>query len=261
MIALRRLQIDDLDTVHALISNKEVVRFTLFAVCSREESEKFLTESINESPSAAWRSVVRAIISEPDGELVGLCGIVNLRGNSDGEIWYLINPELWGKGIATKAVTTARAWILGDEPAPNLGDVFSGEPSLRTRAGKSRYAQGRVFGQEPQDSWRMEEQLSLRDPSRRVVRVCAASGSQLLKSGDFTVLIARCYTKWRCKSPMSREPISNRHALSVQRSRGNRYVGLLSNALPKTRLSASRISQAMIDVGVRSVPCAVRFPG
>jgi len=104
MIALRRLQIDDLDAVHALISNMEVVRYMLFAVCSREESEKFLTESINESPSAPWRSVVRAIVSGPGGELVGLCGIVNLRGNSDGEIWYLINPELWGKGIATNAV-------------------------------------------------------------------------------------------------------------------------------------------------------------
>lgn len=104
MIALRRLQIDDLDAVHALISNMEVVRYMLFAVCSREESLKFLTESINESPSAPWRSVVRAIVSGPGGELVGLCGIANLRGNSDGEIWYLINPELWGKGITTKAV-------------------------------------------------------------------------------------------------------------------------------------------------------------
>ena len=28
----------------------------------------------------------------------------SLRGNSDGEIWYLINPESWGKGIATNAV-------------------------------------------------------------------------------------------------------------------------------------------------------------
>jgi len=73
MIALRRLQIDDLNAVRALISNMEVVRYMLFAVCSREEIEKFLTESINESLSAPWRSVVRAIVSGPGGELVGLC--------------------------------------------------------------------------------------------------------------------------------------------------------------------------------------------
>ncbi len=104
MIALRRLQADDLNAVHTLISNIEVVRYMLLPVCSREESEKFLTESINESASSPWRSIIRAILKGPGGELVGLCGVVNLRGNSDGEIWCLINPKLWGKGIATKAV-------------------------------------------------------------------------------------------------------------------------------------------------------------
>ncbi len=104
MITLRTLQGDDLDAVHALISNMEVVRYMLLPVCSPEESKKFLSGSINETPSDPWRSIVRAIVSGPDGELVGLCGLVNLRGNSDGEIWYLINPQSWGKGIATKAV-------------------------------------------------------------------------------------------------------------------------------------------------------------
>jgi RimJ/RimL family protein N-acetyltransferase len=44
------------------------------------------------------------LVSGLAGELVGLCGVVNVRGNSDGEIWYLINPESWGKGIATEAL-------------------------------------------------------------------------------------------------------------------------------------------------------------
>jgi hypothetical protein len=52
------------------------------------------------------------------------------------------------------------------------------------------------------------------------------------------------------ESPLLSAPDFNRAAPSVQRSRGNRYVGLLSNALPKTCLSASRISQAMTEVGV-----------
>lgn len=104
MITLRKLQVDDLDAVHALISNMEVVRHMLLPLCSRQESEKFLTESLIESPSSPWRSIVRAIVSGLGDELVGLCGVVNLRGNSDGEIWYLINPESWGQGIATRAV-------------------------------------------------------------------------------------------------------------------------------------------------------------
>jgi RimJ/RimL family protein N-acetyltransferase len=37
--------------------------------------------------------------------LVGLGGLVILRGASDGEIWYLVSPEWWGRGIATQAAT------------------------------------------------------------------------------------------------------------------------------------------------------------
>jgi hypothetical protein len=70
MITLRTLQGDDLDAVHALISNMEVVRYMLLPVCSREESKKFLSGSINETPSASWRSIVRAIVSGPDGDKV-----------------------------------------------------------------------------------------------------------------------------------------------------------------------------------------------
>jgi RimJ/RimL family protein N-acetyltransferase len=76
----------------------------LLPLCSREESEKYLRDSIDESPSEAWRSIVRAIVSESGGELIGLCGIVILGGSGDGEIWYLVHPNCWGRGIASRAV-------------------------------------------------------------------------------------------------------------------------------------------------------------
>lgn len=109
MITLRKLQLDDLDAVHALISNIDVVRYMLLPVCSREDSQKFLSDSIEESPSEAWRSVVRAVIHPAAGEMVGLCGIVNLRGASDGEIWYLVSPAWWSKGIATESAKAGLA--------------------------------------------------------------------------------------------------------------------------------------------------------
>ena len=37
MIALRKLQVDDLDAVHTLISNMEVVGYMLLPLCSRQE--------------------------------------------------------------------------------------------------------------------------------------------------------------------------------------------------------------------------------
>jgi [ribosomal protein S5]-alanine N-acetyltransferase len=103
MVTLRIPELGDLEAVHALISNMDVVRHMLFSLCSREESEKFLRDALLESPADPWRSIVRAITLGPLGDLVGLCGVVILRGAQDGEIWYLVQPESWGRGIATEA--------------------------------------------------------------------------------------------------------------------------------------------------------------
>lgn len=91
---LRELQPGDLDRVHALLSNIEVVRYTLFPAHSRTDSERF----IREAPS----SHVRAITDDA-GRVIGLCGIAVRPGSEQGELWYLLDPECWGRGIATQA--------------------------------------------------------------------------------------------------------------------------------------------------------------
>jgi RimJ/RimL family protein N-acetyltransferase len=91
----------DLDAVHALLSRMDVVRYMQFPLCSREESARFVCDSIRESAGAAWRSIVRAIVD--GGDFVGLCGIVILRGTEEGELWYLVDPARQGRGLATEA--------------------------------------------------------------------------------------------------------------------------------------------------------------
>ena len=103
MVRLRRLDPGDLDAVHALTSRMDVVRHMLLPLCSREKSEQFLQGALLESAAEPWRSIVRAIVDCAVGSVVGLCGVVIVRGSEEGEIWYLVHPELWGKGIATEA--------------------------------------------------------------------------------------------------------------------------------------------------------------
>ena len=114
MVKLRRLESGDIDAVHALVSRMDVVRHMLLPVCSREESEKFLRDSLLESPSDPWRSIVRAIADCAGGKLVGLCGLVVLRGAEDGETWYLVDPEYWGRGVATEAVKQLLGFGFGE---------------------------------------------------------------------------------------------------------------------------------------------------
>jgi [ribosomal protein S5]-alanine N-acetyltransferase len=103
MVQLRSLESSDIEAVHSLVSRLDVVRHMLFLLCSRDESERFLRDSLVDSTSDSWRSIVRAAIDCRTGTLVGLCGLVIPRGAEDGEMWYLVNPDHWGNGIATEA--------------------------------------------------------------------------------------------------------------------------------------------------------------
>src|ERR1035437_96786 len=77
----------------------DVVRYMLLPLCTREESEKFLRDAMDEHASPAWRSVVRAVVDTDSGRLIGLGGVAVLRGAEEGELWYLLDPACWGRGL------------------------------------------------------------------------------------------------------------------------------------------------------------------
>jgi RimJ/RimL family protein N-acetyltransferase len=96
-------------------SRMDVVRHMLFSVYSREESEKFVRDSLVESPSeSCWKSIVRAVSDGGTDTLLGLGGLVIMRGAEEGEIWYLVDPDFWGKGIATETATRLLDFGFGE---------------------------------------------------------------------------------------------------------------------------------------------------
>lgn len=99
-VVLRPLTATDLDAVHSLLSDWTVVRYMMLPHCeSLQQSRECLDDLIRQDPAEAWTSVVRAI-EAPDSALpVGLCGIAILHGSEQGEIWYLVRPAHWGRGI------------------------------------------------------------------------------------------------------------------------------------------------------------------
>jgi RimJ/RimL family protein N-acetyltransferase len=47
-------------------------------------------------------------VKSNEAELVGLCGLVLNPELGEGEVWYLLRPDLWGSGVVTEA---ARALV------------------------------------------------------------------------------------------------------------------------------------------------------
>ncbi len=122
-VTLRALQPGDLEAVHLLLSDWNVVRHMLLPHCNTlDQSRNCLNDLITQSSGAAWLSFVRAIEDQDSGELVGLCGIAVLEGSEQGEIWYLLRPDHWGRGIATEA---ARSLLRIGFTEMNLHRMFA----------------------------------------------------------------------------------------------------------------------------------------
>jgi RimJ/RimL family protein N-acetyltransferase len=123
VVKIRELKPSDLESVHRLLSDWNVVRYMFLPHCTtREESRKCLEDLITETPGGAWLSVVRAVEDLDSGDVIGLCGIAILHESEQGEIWYLVRPEYWGHGIAAEA---ARALLRIGFEEMNLHRMFA----------------------------------------------------------------------------------------------------------------------------------------
>ncbi len=120
---LRELTLSDLESIHLLFSDWQVVRYTLLPRCtSLEQTRKCLDDLHPGGRDEKWRSMVRAIEIEDSVGLVGLCGISAPRGSDEGEIWYLVRPDQWRRGIGTGA---ARALLRIGFSELNFRRVFA----------------------------------------------------------------------------------------------------------------------------------------
>jgi RimJ/RimL family protein N-acetyltransferase len=100
-VLLRALSSEDTEQVHALISDIRVVQDMLIPLATDVEHSRAFVEA---SSADTETYITRAITIKEDGSLVGLCGLAIQHDYEAGEIWYLLDPECWGRGIALEAV-------------------------------------------------------------------------------------------------------------------------------------------------------------
>ena len=90
-LAIRKMKEEDLEPLHRLLSDPEVMRY-LEPPFTRERTAEFLEKAMSDTPP------VRA--AEKDGEFIGY---VIWHGYEEGtmELGWVLLPEYQGKGIAT----------------------------------------------------------------------------------------------------------------------------------------------------------------
>jgi [ribosomal protein S5]-alanine N-acetyltransferase len=112
-LQLRPVRAGDDESVFVLLSDERVVRYMLFPLFDRERARAFVARVVEGTATADGapnpRQVILAIASKSDGgRLIGLCGLVVNLELEEGEAWYLLHPDLWGRGLVTEA---ARALV------------------------------------------------------------------------------------------------------------------------------------------------------
>ncbi|MGM0844951.1 MAG: GNAT family N-acetyltransferase [Bacillota bacterium] len=102
-IYLREFLESDWVGVHKYASQDIVSKFQVWEPNSKEDSKEFVNQIlIDKSKSPRTRYVYAIILKETD-EMIG-AGEINVRDsfNKSGDIAYIINPNYWGKGLATE---------------------------------------------------------------------------------------------------------------------------------------------------------------
>jgi [ribosomal protein S5]-alanine N-acetyltransferase len=105
-LVLRQATWDDLDPVHRLMSDPQVMRYWSRPEHeTREETRQWLRFMVEpEADSRDW-------LIEKDGEVIGKAGAWKLP-----EVGFLLSPDHWGQGLAFEAMTAVIAALAVEFP-------------------------------------------------------------------------------------------------------------------------------------------------
>ncbi|MFJ8065604.1 GNAT family N-acetyltransferase [Psychrobacillus sp. NPDC096426] len=103
-IVLREIIESDWIDVHKYASQEIVCRYQPWGPNTEEESQYFVNQVIKDLRKEPRKRFVFAIVYKE--KMIG-AGEFNIRDHTNrvGEIAYIVNPDYWGKGIATEVAT------------------------------------------------------------------------------------------------------------------------------------------------------------
>lgn len=104
-LTLRRMMVLDTDDMYEYACRPDVTKYlTWHPHPDRDYTREYLQYLGNRY--AAGMFYDWAVIYEPDCKMVGTCGFTSFNCTSDSaEVGYVLNPEYWGRGIATEALS------------------------------------------------------------------------------------------------------------------------------------------------------------
>jgi RimJ/RimL family protein N-acetyltransferase len=139
----------DIEAVHAVFSDPEVMRYVPGGACDREGSLARLGSLIGHQQDHGFSKW--AVVDKAGGCLIGDCGLQYLDDGPDIELGFHLGRGYWGQGYATEAAGACLAWARGEraERVVAIADPAN-QASARVlrKIGMAPLGAGSYFGRE-----------------------------------------------------------------------------------------------------------------
>lgn len=112
-LILCRFNSEDLDLVAEMLSDPQVMRYSLNGPMDREQAKDYLNERMI-AHFTKWGFGPLAIFRKEDAAFLGMTGLFvqEIDGQHEVEVAYRLFPCYWGNGYATEAALATRDWGL-----------------------------------------------------------------------------------------------------------------------------------------------------
>jgi ribosomal-protein-alanine N-acetyltransferase len=109
-LILRPFQSNDIEAVHHLLSDPDVMHFSLNGPYTKEKSADFINQCIQKAEKN--QPSLLAIIDKKTNLLIGSCGFYpqKILGKQELELGYRLLKDYWGKGFATEAAIAVKTY-------------------------------------------------------------------------------------------------------------------------------------------------------
>ena len=132
-LLLRAFQYSDFENAHQLLSDPEVMRYSLNGPYSRKKSRDFIDQCILKSDKNV--PTLFAVIDNKNNQFIGFCGFFpqKIQGEEELELGYRLLKKYWGKGFATEAAVAVKNYAFNQLGLTRLISVIeiSNTASLR----------------------------------------------------------------------------------------------------------------------------------
>jgi RimJ/RimL family protein N-acetyltransferase len=146
-LVLRPLRLEDVDELVALQARPEVSRF--MRSVDREQARLWIEDNLREWDERGHG--LMAILDADSGRFLGRSGLKHWPEFDEVEVGWVLEPGVWGRGLATEAGRACAEWGLRNLDVPYLTSMIrpDNERSIRVaeRLGMARLRSDMLGGQ------------------------------------------------------------------------------------------------------------------